>query len=204
MLAPEADRPGNRLNDASVGPDGGLWFGSMHDAEEEDSGAFYRLDREGRAVRLIDGIRITNGPVLSPDGRIFYHTDTVAGTIHAADVAEDGSLSNRRVFARIDPADGHPDGTIIDSEGCLWIGLWGGWRARRYAPDGSIDTEVRLPASNITKVAFGGPDLRTAYATSARAGLDDAARAAQPLAGGLFAFRVDVPGLPGNEIRIGV
>jgi sugar lactone lactonase YvrE len=195
LMDPEPQLPGNRMNDASVAPDGTLWFGSMDDGEEADSGAFYRLGADGSAEPRGGECCITNGPAFSPDGRIFYHTDTIAGTIWAADVAEDGTLSNRRPFAEVDPVDGHPDGSTVDSEGCLWIGLWGGWRARRYAPDGSILTEVRLPAANVTKIAFGGPDLRTAFATTARKGLDDAALADQPLAGGLFAFDPGVTGL---------
>jgi xylono-1,5-lactonase len=204
LRAPEPDRPGNRLNDAGVGPDGTLWFGSMNlDQGQTASGAFYRLDAAGQAVRLIDQCGITNGPALSPDGRIFYHTDTVQGTIFAADVAMDGSLAKRRVFAKVDPADGTPDGTVVDSAGCLWVGLWGGWRARRYAPDGSIVAEVRFPVANITKLAFGGPELKTAYVTTARTGLDDAALARQPQAGDLFAFEVDVPGLPVPPVSVG-
>jgi D-xylonolactonase len=205
LLAPEPDRPGNRLNDASVGPDGTLWFGSMNlDHRQPPSGAFYRLDVEGKAVRLVDQCGITNGPVTSPDGRIFYHTDTFQSSIFAADVAADGSLSNRRLFAKVDLADGAPDGTIVDSEGCLWVGLWGGWRARRYAPDGSILAEVRFPVANITKIAFGGPELKTAYVTTARLGLDEAALDGQPQAGDLFAFEVDVPGLPSAPVSVGL
>ena len=204
LHAPEPHLPGNRLNDASVAPDGRLWFGSMDDSQREPSGAFYRLDAGGSAVKVGGECCITNGPALSPDGRIFYHTDTLAQTIYAADVSADGSLSNRRIFATVDPKDGHPDGNSVDSEGYLWVCLWGGWCARRYAPDGSLVTEVRLPAAQITKIALGGPDLRTAYATSARVGLDEDALAAQPLAGGLFAFEVDIPGLPSPEISIGI
>lgn len=205
LLAPEPERTGNRLNDAGVGPDGTLWFGSMNlDHRQPPSGAFYRLDAAGKAMRLIDQCGITNGPALSPDGRIFYHTDTVQSTIFAADVAEDGSLSNRRVFAKVDLADGAPDGTIVDSEGCLWVGLWGGWRARRYAPDGSIVREVHFPVANITKLALGGPELKTAYVTTARSGLDEAALADQPQAGDLFAFEVDVPGLPLAPVSVGI
>ena len=106
-----------------------------------------------------------------------------------------------RIFAIIDPADGHPDGCSTDSAGNVWLGLWGGWRARLYAPDGSILREVRLPASNVTKIALGGPDLKTAFVTTARAGLDDAALAEQPEAGNVFAFPVEVAGLPPSPAR---
>ena len=66
---------------------------------------------------------------------------------------------------------------------------------RRYDPAGQLMGTVRLPASNITKIAFGGSDLRTAYATSARKGLDAAALAEQPEAGNLFAFDPGVAGV---------
>lgn len=55
----------------------------------------------------------------------------------------------------------------------------------------------------MTKLAFAGADLRTVYATTAWKGLDAEARAAQPLAGALFRFEVDVPGLPQHEVLHG-
>lgn len=204
LTAPEPDRPGNRLNDATVAPDGSLWFGSMDDGETVASGAFYRLEPDGHAVRMGGECAITNGPVLSPHGSILYHVDSLARAIDRYDVAPNGTISNRRRFATIAEADGYPDGPTVDCEGHVWIGLWGGWRARRYAPDGSISAEVRFPVANVTKLAFGGPDFATAFVTTASQGLDDAALAEQPLAGGLFAFTADVPGLPGHEVSIGI
>jgi sugar lactone lactonase YvrE len=168
----------------------------MDNGETEKTGAFYRFER-GAVVRTgIEGIAITNGPALSPDGRILYFVDTRAGTIDAADVAGDGSLGASRPFARIDPADGFPDGPTVDSEGCVWIGLYAGWEAWRFSPDGDRIGRIRFPVANITKLAFGGEDLRTAYATTARQLLTPAELAGQPQAGDLFEFRVDVPGLP--------
>jgi sugar lactone lactonase YvrE len=55
---------------------------------------------------------------------------------------------------------------------------------------------VRFPVANITKIAFGGPDLRTAFATTARQFLTPEELERQPEAGDLFAFEVDVPGVP--------
>jgi hypothetical protein len=60
--------------------------------------------------------------------------------------------------------------------------------------------DVPLPCANVTKVAFGGADLLTAYVTTARAGLSKAALIDQPLAGGLFAFAAPVAGLPVNRV----
>jgi sugar lactone lactonase YvrE len=92
---------------------------------------------------------------------------------------------------------------MVDSAGCVWIALYGGWGVRRYSADGTLLDFVRFPVANVTKIAFGGGDLRTAYATTAAKGLSAAERAAQTHAGDLFAFRVDVPGLPTPPVRIG-
>ncbi len=196
IAAVDPERPNNRLNDGVVDPAGRLWFGTMDNGETGKTGAFYRFERGIVAPTGIDGIAITNGPALSPDGRILYFVDTRAGTIGCADVGEDGALGAPRPFARIDPAEGHPDGPTVDSEGCVWIGLYAGWEARRYSPAGELVGRVRFPVANITKIAFGGEDLRTVYATTARHLLSPAEMERQPQAGDLFEFRVDVPGLP--------
>jgi len=198
----EPHKPGNRLNDACVDAEGHLWFGSMDDGEEVASGCLYRLTHDGSRA-MDDGYVITNGPAFSPDGRTLYHTDTLERVIYAFDRDADGTISSKRIFALIEDGAGYPDGPTVDSEGCLWTGLFGGWSARRYSPTGEFLMEVRFPCANVTKIAFAGKDLRTVYATTAWKGLDAKARAEQPLAGGLFRFVVDVPGLPQHEVRHG-
>lgn len=196
----EPELPGNRLNDGAVDARGRLWFGSMDDDEGAATGRLYCL--EGSALRTMDdGYVITNGPAFSPDGRTLYHTDTLQKLIYAFDVADNGALSHKRVFVRIEDGAGYPDGPVVDQEGCLWTGLFGGWGVRRYSPCGELMQCVRFPVANVTKIAFGGADRKTAYATTARKGLDAAALAAQPLAGGLFRFAVDVPGPPQSILR---
>jgi len=202
IATPEAATPGNRLNDAAVDPAGRVWFGSMDDAEEAETGRVYCFDRCRIRDTGLPAVCITNGPAISPDGRTLYHTDTLGRVIYKVAIGADDSVGAPEIFATIDEADGWPDGSVCDSEGYVWIGLWGGWCARRYAPDGRIAAEVRLPAANITKIAFGGTDLCTVYATSARKGLDAAALEGQPLAGNIFAFDVEVPGMAGNLVRL--
>ena len=196
----EAEVPGNRFNDGHVDARGRLWFGSMHDAEEAPSGALYRFD--GAAVARMDaGYVITNGPALSPDGRTLYHTDTLDRRIYAFDLAPDGGLSNKRLFVEI--ADGgYPDGMAVDAAGLLWVATFGGWRIDRFDASGRKLGELRFPCANVTKLAFGGEDLRTVYATTARKGLSPEELAAQPLAGALFSFRAETPGLPQHLLRI--
>jgi len=193
LTAVEPERPGNRLNDATVAADGAVWFGSMDDGETDVTGQVHRFHAGTLTTSTIPPVVITNGPAVSPDGGTLYHVDTLGHTIHAVPV--DGATTGTpRLFATIDAADGYPDGVTVDAEGGVWVGLWGGWSARRYAPDGTLDRIVRFPVANITKVAFGGDDLRIGFATSASKGLSDEDRADQPEAGSLFAFDVDVPG----------
>ena len=196
LVEVEADRPNNRLNDGVVDPQGRLWFGTMDNGEREKSGSFYCYSR-GRLSRTnVTGISITNGPCVSPDGKTLYWVDTLGGTISACAIRKDGELGPSRLVVKIDPKEGHPDGPTIDSEGCVWISLYAGWEARRYSPTGELLRRVRFPVANISKIAFGGPDLRTAYATTARQLLRPEQLEVQPLAGGLFEFPVEVPGVP--------
>jgi len=200
--AVEPEIPGNRLNDGYVDAEGRLWFGSMDDNETETSGCLYRLEADG-PHEADAGYVITNGPALSPDLRTLYHTDTLGRVIYAFDCAQDGALTNKRVFVRIEDGAGYPDGPTVDSEGCVWTGLFAGWAARRYSSLGELLEEVRFPCANVTKIAFGGADLRTVYATTAWKGLSAQARGEQPLAGGLFCFASDVAGLPQHAVLYG-
>jgi len=199
----EPHAPNNRLNDGFVDSQGFLWFGSMDDNEEEPSGALYQLNDSG-CIRRDPGYVVTNGPAESPDGSVLYHTDTLAGMIYAFDRTRTGSLSNKRVFTRFAPGSGFPDGPIVDAEGCLWTGVFGGWGLQRYSPQGELLQTIRLPCSAVTKAAFAGDDLKTLYITTAHVALDAEQRRQQPLAGGLFRARVDVPGLPQGIVSHGI
>jgi sugar lactone lactonase YvrE len=194
----ETDRPGNRLNDGFVAPDGTLWFGSMDDAEDADSGALYRW-RGGELTLMDDGYGITNGPALSPDGGTLYHHDTARRIVFAFDHA-DGELSHRRVFATQNQ--GHPDGPSVDSAGVLHVGLFGGGGVARFSPDGAALDTIAFPVPTVTKAAFGGDDLKTLYCTTAWKGQDAETRAARPTMGGLYSVRVGTPGLPQARVAL--
>jgi sugar lactone lactonase YvrE len=195
LVAVEPDHPTNRLNDGVVDPSGRLWFGTMDDTERNKTGAYYCFCR-GKLTRTnLTGIAITNGPAVSPDGKILYWVDTLGGTISSCEIWGDGQLGPSQLVVRIDPNDGLPDGPTVDSEGGIWISLYSGWEARRYSPAGELMERVRFPVSNITKVAFGGADLRTAFATTARHLLKPEQLNQQPLAGSLFAFAAGAPGV---------
>lgn len=196
ILEVEPERPSNRLNDGVVGPDGSLWFGTMDDSEREKSGAFYRFRKGQLRPTRLKGIAITNGPAISPDGGTLYWVDTRERSIHACAVGDDGELGPPREFAMIAPGEGFPDGPAVDRDGCVWVSLYAGSEVRRYSPDGDIVGRVRFPVSNITKIAFGGEGLRTAFVTTASHLLSEEQAAAQPAAGALFAFEAPAAGLP--------
>lgn len=201
LARPQDDSAGNRLNDAATDRAGRIWFGTMDDAETDASGRLYRYADGTITDSGLAPVCITNGPAIGADGTL-YHTDTVGKTIWRATIRDDGTLGPAERFVVIEDGAGHPDGSVVDAEGCVWVALWGGWCVRRYDQSGRMMGKVTLPASNITKIAFGGDGLRTAFATSARKGLDDAALANQPEAGNVFAFDPGVAGLSVTPVAL--
>ena len=120
------------------------------------------------------------------------------GRVYAYDFdATKGTLSNKREWLRLARNDGVPDGMTTDAAGRLWICHWGGACVTCHDPVTAQELcRITLPTAQITDCAFGGPDLRTLYITSAWSGMNATTRAAQPLAGALFAVTVDSPGVP--------
>lgn len=193
----EPDRPWNRANDGNVDVHGRYWFGTMDDAIERSTGAIYRLDPDWTCTRILDGIGISNTLVCSPDGRILYVADTLEGLVRAYEMdPATGELGPNRIFIDARGESWGPDGSATDSEGYVWNAQWGAGRVVRYAPDGRPDRVIEVPASQPSSCAFGGPDLQTLYITTARQDLSEAQLSDQPLAGGLFAVKPGVRGLP--------
>jgi sugar lactone lactonase YvrE len=194
IVDPEPDQPGNRLNDGTCDRAGNFWTGSMDDAEADETGALYCIAPDGAIRRMDQGYGITNGPAFSPDGRIFYHTDSARRLIYAFDVEGD-EIVRKRIFAELAGDEGYPDGSTVDGEGYLWSALWGGAGLLRFDPAGRRVGRLSLPTPHVTASAFGGPGLDVLYVTTARQGLSAPARAADRFAGGLFAVDVGVRGL---------
>jgi L-arabinonolactonase len=177
-----------RINDGKTDRRGRVWFGTMHRDEAEPAGALFSFGA-GAATRRVDRITTSNGLGWSPDDALFYYTDSKARSIWVFDAAEDGAISNRRVFAT-DPAGVAPDGLTVDADGFVWSAKWDGGRVVRYSPDGRVDREIEVPVRKPTSVAFAGRQLDTLVITSAR--LDDTDGA---LAGAVLLVDAGVTGL---------
>ena len=199
--------PRIRLNDARVDPRGCLWLGSMRNNVNPDGsageaggqdGCLFRLDASGKVSVWRKEIGIANTLAWSPDQRRFYFGDTLANVVRVYDYDRStGAISNERPF--LDNFDrGLPDGSTVDSEGCLWNCRFFGGCIVRIAPDGKIDRIVDMPVQNITTCTFGGPDLKTLYVTTAKIEAPPGDR----LAGSLFAIQTNVPGQPENQFRV--
>ena len=190
IAAIEAHLPLNRLNDAKCDAAGRLWLGTMPVDCDGASGALWRLDPGGGLSQWQSGITIANGPAISPDGKVLYHTDSKAGTVRRFDLGRDGALSGQLVHLQFGGG-AAPDGMCCDAQGHLWIAFYGGACVRRFSPDGRLCQQIDLPTPQITNVCFAGARLDRLFATSAGDGLPD-----DPLAGALF--ELDAGGVTGT------
>lgn len=176
LIAPlEADQPLTRSNDGRADPWGGFWIGTMGFNAEPEMGAIYRLYK-GELRELFGDITISNSIAFSPDRRFAYYTDTPTRQIMKVPLnSSDGwPAGNPEVFVDLNQGKRNPDGSVVDSEGCLWNAQWGAGQVARYASDGTLMGTYDVPAAQATCPAFGGPDLETVFVTSAAQGRDGA------------------------------
>lgn len=186
----------HRFNDGRVDPQGRLFVGVMNELRAAPTGGLYRVDPDFAVTRVLSAITISNGLAWSPDGHTMYHADTPSYEIRAYDYdAAAGLPLNGRTFHRfVDEAD-RPDGGTVDAEGNYWIALYRGGRVAKLSPAGEEIGSYPIAAMCPTMCAFGGPDLKTLYVTTARQKRPNEELVRFPHSGGLFAMQVDVPGL---------
>lgn len=202
----ESERPGNRLTEGVVGPDGAFWVGTMQNNIASDGTAMNINENTGQLQRCsVDGIitsvcddefGITNTFVWTENGHLIT-ADTVKNEIYSYQVDQSsGRLKNRRTivsgFER-----GLPDGSTADTEGYIWnCRIVGGSCLLRFDTEGEIDQVLELPCSWPTSCTFGGKNLDTLYVSSARFTMSQEQLELNPDEGGLFAIKPDVKGQP--------
>lgn len=193
----------NRFNDGKCDPAGRFWAGTTSLSGEPSVSALYRMDPDRSIENVLTGVSISNGLAWSADGKTMYYIDSLTLQVVAFDYdLAAGTLSNRRVVVEIPKEQGLPDGMTIDAEGMIWVAVWGGWGVSRWNPaTGELLRTIRVPASQVTSCAFGGPNLDELYITTARTGLTDEELEQQPHAGGLFRVKPGVRGTPTDAYR---
>ena len=197
ILAAPYDPAHHRFNDGRCDPAGRFFVGSMNEKRDAPSAALMCIDAAGRMTEVFRGFTISNGLAWSPDGRTMYHSDTPAHVIRAFDYdVATATIANERVFKQWQGETDRPDGGAVDSAGNYWSAFYRGGKVVQISPAGHILAEYPVPAMCPTMCAFGGPDLRTLYVTSAGGGRDAQELARLPQSGCIFAMTVDVPGLP--------
>lgn len=187
QLAPIASSSAHlRGSDAAVLPDGSLVFGVV-DLDLKPGRGSLRWLRGGEVTTVVDEATIPNGIAVMPDGRSVVWTDSPTNRLDLFDIDEREGLVNRRPFAQIPSEFGVPDGLCVDSEGGVWVAMWGGGSVLRFTAGGLIDVELDIGVPHVTSCAFDTDDAL--IVTTASVALSPENRHRYPSAGGLF--RVD-------------
>jgi len=177
-----------RLNDACVDSNGKVWYGSMNvlTPSLRDGRLASFSPSDGLCVHD-DGFTVTNGPVISPDGKNLFFNDTLQGIVYRYRFsADNGKLTDRQVFAKFAEDQGYPDGMCFDDEGNLWIALWGGASVIHLDANGGFLQKIPIPAKNVTNLCFCGPRLDRLLVSTASIGLSAEEARRYPDSGGLF------------------
>ncbi len=191
---------GSRMNDAACDPQGRFWAGTK--ADRVGAAVLYRLGRDGSVELMLDGLTTSNGLGWSPDGSTMYLADSGPRIVHAFEFdGTQGTLTNGRVLISVTEELGTPDGLTVDADGNLWIAIWGAGRVHSYSPNGELRQVLHVPAAQTTSCAFGGPDLRTLYATTATEDWTDEQRRADAGAGLVYRLETDARGRAAELFR---
>jgi len=200
----ESQQSLTRSNDGASDALGRFWFGTMQNNFDkngngiplkENIGKLYKVDTNKKISVIEEDLGIPNTFVWSPDNKNFYFTDTLNGTILSYNFElESGELSNKKNFATFDR--GHPDGSTIDTDGCVWNCRWGGSCIVRFTPSGKVDQIIEMPVQNITNCVFGGKDMKTLFVTTA------SNEDKNNLDGSLFSINLNYQGLEDNKSKL--
>jgi sugar lactone lactonase YvrE len=128
--------------------------------EEFAPGIVALVSPDGSARRVADGIAFPNGMVVTADDSTLIVAESYAGRLTGFDIAADGGLSNRRVWA--DLQDGAPDGICLDAENAVWYADVPNKRCVRVREGGEVLQTIQLDRGCFA-CALGGPDRRTLF-----------------------------------------
>jgi len=185
--------PGS-CNDMVVDATGRAYVGNfgfdMYAGERPQNTCLVAVEPDGTARVVADDLAFPNGSVITPDGSTLLVGESMAARICAFDIAPDGSLGNRRVWAKIEGAT--VDGMCLDADGAIWAACPFTGRVLRIREGGEIVDEVKGTHPGSFACMLGDDDRRTLYVCTAPTHVPDEARVAH--GGRIEAVRVDVPG----------
>jgi sugar lactone lactonase YvrE len=115
---------------------------------------------QGTARQIADGIAFPNGMLVTPDNATLIVAESYGNKLTALDIEDDGSLSNRRVWAEL--GDGVPDGICLDTENAVWYGDVPNRRCVRVREGGEVLQTIELDRG-CAAYALGGPGRRTLF-----------------------------------------
>jgi sugar lactone lactonase YvrE len=188
-----SDHVCHRPNGAAISAIGRAYVGSVGFDIDSDSapeqGAITIVEPDGQVHwgTSVD-LWFPNGMAFTIGERSLIVAETLAARLSEYEIAEDGSLGDRRDWAAL-PKDTYPDGLCIDSEGAVWVADAGGKCVLRVARGGTILDRIDLPR-RVYACALGGGTGRTLYLMTAKTHRQ-AARAART--GSILAVEVSVP-----------
>ena len=204
----ERELPSTRINDGRTDRSGRFVFGTLNEEDgHPPTGSFYQWSAAAGLRRLdLPRVGIANSICFSPDGKTMYFCDSPTRRIVRCRYDSDtAAVSDVREFATLRTDEGQPDGSIVDADGCLWNAAWGAAVVRRYRPDGRIDREIAVPATNPTCVVLAGVSMNELYISTARQDMSPSELERVPDAGGIYRASVDeVSGLRDERFRDGL
>ncbi|GAA2137895.1 hypothetical protein GCM10009844_05400 [Nocardioides koreensis] len=151
-----------RFNDGGLAPDGRAYIGTMSMAGRDYAGSLYEV-AAGELVEILTGVGISNGIGWRDQGSAYY-VDSFHPRIDILDLGR--RPARRRGFASLDTGD-EPDGLTVGPNGEVYVALWRGERAARFARSGERLPDISIPANYPTSIAFGGRDGDLLLVTSA-------------------------------------
>ena len=147
---------------------------------------------DGVALVVAEELLFPNGSVITPDGGRLIVAETYGRRLTAFDInKEDGTLSNRRIWAEVDPAT--PDGICLDAEGAIWVASPVTEEFIRVLEGGVVTDRIKLPpGKGAYACMLGGADGRTLFLCTSEGSQQD--RVEGRSQGWIETVRVDVPG----------
>jgi gluconolactonase len=200
LLAIDAIPGAIGFNDLTTDAAGRVYVGSLAFrvfADPPKPGFLHVIDLDGAMRTLSDGVILTNGLGVSPDGRRLYHCDARAGVVRLYDVLPGGAVGPWREFANL--GQGHiPDGMKVASDGSVWVADARGGRVAVFEPDGAHRMDLPVPLPMVTSLCFAGDDLKDLYIVTGSEG------GPSERCGAIFKTRVAVAGLPLAPARVAI